>query len=197
MLLINGESGYSDLSSNAYATTSGAYALLDTTTKKFGSTSLGCSDYSRMDILTAASTPEALLTGDYTIEFWLHISSRTSAAVVWRSNANHSIGVNASGVLLVYSDNFPYSSVNFEHQTTIPLNAWTHIAVVKSANVVRSYVNGVQSTASVSEVYVRNNSSGSVISIPGSMRVDDYRITKGVARYSGGFTPPSEAFPTS
>ena len=197
MLLINGESGYSDLSSNEYATTAGAYALLDTTTKKFGAASIGCNDYSRRDVLTAASTPVALLTGDYTIECWLHIASRTDGAVLWLSNANHTIGVNASGVLSVYGDNWPYGSVNFNHQTTIPLNAWTHIAAVKSANVIRSYVNGVQSTASASEVDVRNNTSGSIISIPGSMRVDDYRITKGVARYSGDFIPPSEAFPTS
>lgn len=195
MLLITGEGGYSDLSSNAYATTSGTYALLDTTTKKFGSASLGCSDYSRSDILTAASTPAALLTGDYTIEFWLHISSRTDGAILWRSNANHSIGVNASGVLDVYGDNYPFGAVSFNHQTVIPLNTWTHIAVVKSANIIRAYVNGVQSTASASEADVRNNSGGTIIAIPGSMRVDDYRITKGVARYSGDFTPPSAAFP--
>ena len=116
---------------------------------------------------------------------------------MWRENGSHSIGVNDSGVLSVYGDNYPFATINLKHQTVIPLNTWTHIAVVKSANIIRAYVNGVQSTESASEVDVLNNSSGSVISIPASMRVDDYRITKGVARYSGGFTPPSAAFPTS
>ena len=199
MLLINWESGYSDLSSNAYPTTPGAYALLDTTTKKFGAASVGCSDYSRWDVLTAASTPAALLTGDYTIEWWLYISYRGDGSFPYRSNFNHAIGIDAAGTLSVevVSSDYPYSNIGFNHQTVIPLNTWTHIAVVKSANVIRSYVNGVRSTASTTETDVRNHIAGTIIALPGSMRVDAYRITKGVARYSGDFTPPSEAFPTS
>jgi hypothetical protein len=92
--------------------------------------------------------------------------------------------------------------------TTISKNTWTYFAVVKQASVVTIYVNGVAINSSAYAAAV--NSGGSFFRVaslqqgaapryfnyfPGNLQ--QLRITKGVARYTGNFIPPTAPFPTS
>ena len=79
-------------------------------------------------------------------------------------------------------------------------NTWNHIAIVRNAPFWTVYVNGVAQTS----VNNTNNAfeSGTDPFVVGSVSttnpgtsgfagyIDDFRVTKGIARYTGSFTPP-------
>ena len=78
-------------------------------------------------------------------------------------------------------------------------NTWYHIAVTRSGTTVRQFVDGVQlgsnvtSSASFANGPIQIGSGGA-----GALNgyIDDLRITRGYARYTANFTPPTSAFPT-
>jgi hypothetical protein len=89
----------------------------------------------------------------------------------------------------------------------VPLNTWTHVAVVRKGTVITLYVNGTPSgTVIVNTVSLNTFSVGAGIELVGWYQdgavgaypytgfIDDLRITKNVARYDGSFTPPAAAF---
>ena len=85
----------------------------------------------------------------------------------------------------------------------ITTNAWNHIAVIREgtgSNETKIYINGTNDgTGTVSTdfnqteiMYIgANRAAGD----PMKGYIDDVRITKGVARYTSAFTPPTAAFP--
>jgi hypothetical protein len=87
--------------------------------------------------------------------------------------------------------------------TTIGSGSWYHIAITKSGTTHRLFVNGVQdgtatnsTSADASIVSIGSKSPGasgsSIVNLNGY--IDDLRITKGIARYTSAFTPPTAAF---
>lgn len=84
----------------------------------------------------------------------------------------------------------------------ITANQWQHLAFCRSGSSTRMFVNGVQigSTATFSGTF-RMDVIGKffVVGVEGGADfngyIDEVRITKGVARYTSNFTPPSAAFP--
>ena len=80
------------------------------------------------------------------------------------------------------------------------LNTWRHVAVTRSGTSLRLFINGVQrgstltSSANLSDNqlkigYYYSETFGFV------GKVDEFRVTKGVARYTANFTPPTVPFP--
>ena len=164
-------------------------------------------------------------TGDFTMEGWFYLtadaavnpSSRRDATIMgcWPDSGlftawNIFIYGNASttGIGLVF-DTFSGGAESFLiADTTISKNTWTYFAVVKQASVVTIYVNGVSISSSAYAAPV--NSGGHFFRVaalqqgaaptyynyfPGNLQ--QLRITKGVARYTGNFTPPAAPFPTN
>lgn len=88
---------------------------------------------------------------------------------------------------------------------SIPANTWTHLAFVRSGSTFTLYVNGNYAISGTASGTIPSNSEpfivGSVSSAnPGANGyagyIDDFRVTKGVARYTANFTPP-DSLPTS
>jgi hypothetical protein len=86
--------------------------------------------------------------------------------------------------------------------TNITLNTWNHVALTKNNNVVYLWLNGVQDATIANAVSLSNpDSSINIGRYPGLVNefffgyIDDLRITKGVARYTANFTPPTAPFP--
>jgi len=169
----------------------------------------GSTDY----LATATTGGGDFGTGDFTVEFWMNAvaAGTTPVAVVgtqaisgnatagmWRV-VNRYNGTN--GLYLCYttggawSDN-QLSAVNYND------GAWHHVAVTRRGTIVRGFVDGVLvgTLASVSQ----NLTSGQKLLVGYQAQdgayftgsIDDLRITKGVARYTAGFTPPTAALPT-
>jgi hypothetical protein len=84
-------------------------------------------------------------------------------------------------------------------------NTWYHVAVDRdTSNVIRVYINGAILTSATNAGDIRNiattplrvgRTSSSLSTHDLNGYIDDVRITKGIARYGGSFTPHQVAFP--
>jgi hypothetical protein len=187
-------------------------AQISTSIKKYGTGSMsfdGTGDYLKSPILPQAS----FNTGSFTIEFWAYLNDNTNVfdfcgTATW---ANY-IGAGLSG----WSVSYVNESVSFSYQnnnsyvidtrfsgTTLSTGTWYHIAIVRSSNVIKCYVNGVASATTISSstnmqsnaygVWVGTAGNGNVYSYYLNGYMDDLRITNGYARYTANFTPPTAA----
>ena len=184
-------------------------AQISTTQSKFGGSSMyfdGTGDW----LVSPVSTNLGMGTGDFTIEGWFYATSPTYAQGFFHINqtaigatvAGYAIGVTASGAIQYYAGNtFTTSS------STITANTWTHLALVRSAGTVKVYVNGILPASGGSIADSQNVTSalaylGVFYTVSGGVAytmtgyIDDFRITKGYARYTANFTPSTTAFPT-
>ena len=94
-----------------------------------------------------------------------------------------------------------YNAANQIIGTTFTINTWNHVALVRFNGVTKLYLNGSQTgsnytdtnnyTSGVNSCFVGGFYDGS-----GSWNgyIDDFRITRGIARYTQNFTPPTAAF---
>jgi len=109
---------------------------------------------------------------------------------------------NSSGQVCLYMRE--YYCIPFGPVGAIVLNTWNHIAVSFVGTTAYLFANGVlQGTGTIGSTYPALDGSdfasviGTVyndITLSGYM--GQFRITKGVARYTTSFTPPTNAFPT-
>jgi hypothetical protein len=180
-------------------------AQISTAQSKFGGSSMyfdGTGDY----LLFNAATTNlyAFGTGDFTVEAWVYITSFSVPQVVVDARGSTTgaspwqFYVNPSNKVV-----FNYGS-NLIGAISVAANTWTHIAATRSGSTLRIFVNGIldssaTTSASISGVSGQPVYVGRVYDSPGSPYfsgyIDDLRITKGIARYTSNFTPPTAAFP--
>jgi hypothetical protein len=181
-----------------------ASAQISTSVFKYGTGSMsfnGTTDY--LNTSPANQNSFAFGSGDFTIEMWVNPTVLgTSNKFLYDGRlsvdgAFPSIYVNASSLVLYLA--------NGATQITggaISTATWTHIAICRSGTSTKLFINGTQSgsTYSDSTVYL-NNPLRPVIGSNGPIGgywngyIDDLRVTKGIARYTTTFTPPTAAFP--
>ena len=179
-------------------------AQISTSVVKYGTGSLAFDGTG--DALTGQSnTPNLQLgTGNFTVECWLY----QTATNVYPSVLE--IGSHATqngGILFIASDGSTITAYNglagFLGTATAPaLNTWNHIAWVRNNGVFKIYVNGV-GNAGVAFTGNLNTSTSVTVGAEVALNytytytgyIDDLRITKGYARYTATFTPPTAAFP--
>jgi hypothetical protein len=136
-------------------------------------------------------------TGDFTLEGWYY---HTTGSANHRLFDFRTTEPQVAPMLGIGSINQIYLFVNGANRiigTTLPLNLWTHIALVKSSGSTRLYVNGTQSGATYTDANNYGTTSPLCIGADyqgsngyvGSMT--NIRVVKGTAVYSGTFTPPT------
>ena len=172
-------------------------AQIDTAIKKYGSGSLefdGTGDY----LTVPANQLIDLSTGDFTFEFWAYPTTRT--------NSVDSVFGYGSFTMMLYhnsSNNWVLeigngSSNYFTISTSRDLNVWTHLAITRSGNTFTLWKNGVSAgtatnsgavALSARSLFIGVNSNGGNQIFTGY--IDDFRITRGFARYTSTFTPPT------
>lgn len=195
-LLMRGTNGsVLDMTRQNNYITNGSVAV-STTQSKFGGKSMtfnGSTD----SITVPANVSLVLGSGDCTIEGWFYPTAQSSTHVgISCSTASSSTGwffghansawrvVNGSAVIVSGG--------------TVTLNAWTHVAFVRSGNTYTLYVNGT-SVATSTTMYSFTDVSNLTVGLTPvgtyySGYIDDFRITRGVARYVANFTPPTFGF---
>lgn len=176
-----------------------------TGTAKFGSNSLaldGAGDY-----LSANSSIFDLVNTDGTIEAWVYRAAGQLCIVCCLQNGN-TTGDTSHHLYVNGSDQLCFDDRKVGHLTSgatlVPSNTWTHVAWSRSGGNDRIYIGGVK----VGEAAQRTMNSGKLYCLVGASfntvgagpiytngRIDEFRITKGVARYTADFTPPTAAFP--
>ena len=197
----NGSTTIVDNSPSPRTVTAFGDAQISTAQSKFGGASLafdGSGDY--LSISNSASM--AFGSDAFTVEAWIYQTTNVSTyAPIFYSNGSNGSGigflVDSSRGLSVYWNNFRISSTT----TKYALNVWNHLACVRDLNgSLRAYLNGtpVGSGSAIGSpvfgaTWIGVNQSYTAEAFNGY--IDDLRITKGIARYTANFTPPTAPFP--
>ena len=159
-----------------------------------------------------SSSLNILSGGDFTVECWFYATSLPlnftapfnadfGTVLVSKDNATSTGG----WLLRVFPDNVGFiypglggASISFSFAT----NTWYHVAAVRHSNNFRFFINGAEFTPGAYQN--RTTDVTNALSVGQSAftnqrcffngYIDDLRITKGVARYTGSFTPPQRQF---
>ena len=201
----NGATSTTD-SSNANNTVSFAgTAQISTAQSKFGGSSLlldGDSDY-----LEVTNSELDLDGATCTIEFWVYLLGGIGSHICFYSDysgasSGISIEKNSSNVVKV---NLSGDGADITGTTTMSTGQWYHIAFSGSDGSYKLFLNGTQegSTATGSITNGHNTKKIGVFWYSGGGYIrhwngylEDFRITKGLARYTSNFTPPTSAHST-
>ena len=151
--------------------------------------------------------------GDFTIEFWFYCDSSLGAGTTQRVfSAKWGTGITKAwlvdyylGNLRCVVDDLSYSSFVTQAEFNFTAGNWYHIAWSRSAGISRIFVDGAMVR---NETFAHNISPASTPVLIGykgdgagteylNGRIDEFRVTKGVARYTAAFSAPSSAFPDS
>jgi hypothetical protein len=178
-------------------------AQVVTSVKKYGTGSLSFDGTG--DRLFASTNPVySLRDSDYTIEMWVYPNSFSGSPYLvstGNGGTNWAMYLDTSGNL-AWGGN---TGVNqFNSSTPISTGVWSHLAISQSGSNVYWFVGGVLSlTKTKTDINNANWATTQQISVGSNFGtndfngyIDDLRITKGLARYTATFTPPTIALPT-
>ena len=157
-------------------------------------------------------------TGEFTMECWVYpityVSNATTASetIDFFTNASGSfilgqcqLQINSTGTIgFYYAINTTTGTANIATASTIPLNAWTHLAVVRVGTTISIYINGVSSASATVSQAMGTTGTGSIgRQTNGTTAANSYyfngyisnvRVVKGVGVYTGNFTVPTGPF---
>jgi len=135
---------------------------------------------------------------NFTIELWMFMASADAGPTRDLVVSEGSWRVRLDGTLVRWLS----SNATIETSTSIPTNAWVHIAVVRSglgANQFKIYINGVAGATSGDGTNFASGNYYIGAAHDGNLfkgYIQNLRITRGYARYTANFTPPTQPFPT-
>lgn len=177
-------------------------ASISTTKSRFGAGSLalnGSGQYASIP----DNTDFGFGTGDFTIEMWVYpVDNNNYRTLI-------SVGTHMDGLIwrMCTEGNqlwFNGTAWNWG-ASNVPLNRWSHLALVRNSGTIKVYINGTESLSVSGGAAAGNLGSSRAVSIGayGSSEtfngyIDEIRITKGVgaARYTGNFSVNSILAPS-
>lgn len=196
---------FADFSSNILTTFSTTVNASIQPYSPFGGTTFTVNSYSNYfsgstDSLTYTSST-ALGSGDFCIECWVYPTKSTGTNQwIW---GNRSGGATSAYLffdsLLTPSFETDSGTTNLISSSTLTLNQWYHIAVVRigsGTNNLKMYFNGVQvaqQTNTNNYSYTGSTPIGYSTSYPMFGHISNLRIVIGNGVYTGTFTPPTSA----
>jgi hypothetical protein len=203
----NGSTTIVDSSLSPKTVTAFGNTQISTAQSKFGGASIafdGNGDY----LQSPTSSDFAFGTGDFTLETWLYplgfsgdaptfnnfgavfdfrTAPSSQAQILWTFLGSSTLVLYVNGATRITG-------------TAISTNQWTHVALSRSSGSTKMFVNSTQVGSTYAD---SNNYTSSAFKIASNVStdafyngyIDDLRITKGVARYTSNFTPPTAPFP--
>lgn len=205
----NGSTTFTDTSSSPKTLTAVGSAQISTAEAQFGQSLLLNTDNSYANYLT---TPDnagfQMSTGNFTLEAWIYLISkpRNTAGILCSGSA--SFGDNGGYFVVDSSNRIQFGLPGFAvFGGTISTGQWYHVAGTRSGTTTRIFIDGTLTSTGTSDSNNYNFSKDNLLigrngwDGSGSQAfhgyIDEVRITKGVARYTATFTPPTAAFPDS
>lgn len=197
----NGSTTFYDSSLYGHTVTANGNAQISTAQSKFGGASAafdGAGDW----LSVARNAAFIPTTGDFTIEMWVYPNSLQQALLAGLIEA----GVAADWAFETLTNGkigfFIGSAVQSYFSTaTYQSGKWNHVMVCRSGSTLYIGINGVVNSTTATGSLDNGQSYPLTIGADqnGDERlfngyIDDLRITKGVARYTGNFTPPQREF---
>ena len=151
------------------------------------------------DYLTVSSHASMSLDADFTIEYWVYNPTSGNNWFFTLGDAKTATGfetyIGSSGSQFIL---YAGDSTRISSSTKPTVNAWSHVAVVRSSSTITLYLNGVSlgtwsSSATFSgNAYISAEYYNGAISSSGNNYLTDVRIVKGTAVYTSNFTPTTE-----
>jgi Concanavalin A-like lectin/glucanases superfamily/Putative Ig domain len=186
-------------------------ASISTSIKKYGNTSLAF-DGSGDALASPANINLAVGSGDFTIEMWVNGANNGSAVGgafprLFTLGTAQGVGCiesyNASGTMYVDISGAG-GPISFTASTLLN-STWNHYAITRSGTSLKAFVNGTQvgttatNSTNLNLAATTQSWIGAISASAGNFNgyIDDLRITKGVARYTSNFTPPTTPFITN
>jgi len=195
-----------------------ADAKLSTAVSKFGGSSMsfdGSGDYIS---LKNPGYNYTFYAGNWTIESWIYTTSSATAQTIFLQYGNTADVIKlycngATGTVSYQLRGTNQSLISADSASSLlSLNTWTHIAMVRdTTTTIKIYVSGtlaltatIASTTTFTEggssLYAEAPVIGAKLNTTSDYFVgymDDFRITKGYARYTTNFTPATTALQTN
>lgn len=205
-----GSTSYIDSSTYARAITAGANALISNSTVKFGT---GSRSYTNINswLYAPPSGDYGFGTDDFTVEAWVYPTSfPTNGQIFSRggfdTNGGWTFWFDTLGVLKWrYATAVSSFTITAVSTPRVLSNTWTHVAACRASGTLRMFVNGVtvSTTPSHTVNYLALSTLG--LRIAGDLTfptagwitgfVDEMRVTKNFAFYTGDFAVPTAPFP--
>ncbi len=176
-------------------------AQLSTSQARFGTSSLDVTGAGTDNITIDSTSDFGFGTGDFTVEFWIYRTGNINGNVIcdFRDTAATDQAIIIQGNGSNETDVYIGTTSIVTGTVATTLNAWNHIAVCRVGSTITQYIDGAVSgsgTAATDLGVARqltfgdkydNSNSGP------SAYLDELRVTKGAAKYTGAFTAPSVA----
>lgn len=191
----NGSTTILDNSPSPKTLTASGGVAITTAFSRFGSSALGFDGISGAAI--TGTSADFNLSGNFTIEYWVKQIAQASNGVhlnVWASSTDKIVlaYIAGQGIYYLLNGNVVITSTSF------PFNTWTHVALCRNGSTTTLYRDGT----SIGTTTASPLSSSKLVELGRDQtaaflngQLDEVRITKGVARYTANFTPPTAAFP--
>lgn len=205
----NGSQTFIDSSSNSYSLTANGDAQISTAIADpfGGSTSLFDANDDYVEVPVDAGE---FGSGDFTIECWIYANTTSNLDTVISKGVLTTVDNKAwtlewnSGRLAF----FGYGELStgiVRTNNTLNTGTWYHVAVVKHGSNFRMYLDGVDQTDHSGNPTINTLDTGGVLLVGSGFYapttrtfdgyIDELRITKGDARYTSNFTPPTGPYP--
>lgn len=201
----DGAVAYTDPIAGAY--TFVGNAQLDTAQYTFGTASLlldGTGDY----VTLPDSTDWYFGTEDFTIDCRVRFASVSGTQVIVNqiSDGNNywSVNLETAGIRFIFVVG-GVAKANYTCSWTPSINTWYHLALERTTTTAKIFIDGVlqshtEFTAFASNdvgniaslLYIGNDGTGTAYF---NGWIDEFRISKGVARWTSNFTPPISPYP--
>lgn len=185
-------------------------AQIDTAQYEFGGASGLFNGADTTYLSTDDSDDFAFGTGDFTIDCWIRIHALPSSPA-YKYICGQRVDNNNRQVFRIYYYSSKYylqyvvgdTIIGVSQEITPVLDTWYHIAIVRNGNNFKLFWNGTQlGSDTVSSASITNVAAPFLIGcdISGSIGtnfngwIDEFRISKGIARWTSNFTPPTEEY---
>ena len=193
---------FMDDSGRLHTVTANGNVHTDTSVKKFGTASAqfdGTGDY----LSLADNGDWTFGTGDFTIDLWVYPTDIGGGGneifINAATNQYINFGIDNSGKLLFYIGNGTWQSIPSGVGTALTNDSWQHVAVTRSGGTVKLFVDGAvvadrtqAESIDPPDIEIGSCVGGTSDTFTGYM--DEIRISKGVARWTAGFTPETSAY---
>ncbi len=181
------------------------HAQIDTAQSKFGGAS-GLFDGTDDDCTTPSSADWVFGADAFTVDFWVRFNSVAANQGLWSVHKNNlefieAMWVQSSSTFYfdAYYASGLYVGASFAWSPSI--NTWYHIACIRSGTNLLVFIDGVlKTTSAIGAVSFEDYGAPFVIGLWQNGGVylngwlDEFRVSKGVARWTTTFTPPTVAY---
>jgi len=205
---VDGSTIFIDASASSHSVTANGSSQIDITESKFGGSSVLFDGTTTSRLTIPDSDDWNFGSGDFTIDFWIKFNSLSGFQELvsqWGGGGSNGsltiIKFNTNNLKVFYSTDGS-SEVQVNSTFTFSDTNFHHIALVRDGNTLRFFVDGVaEGTDDWTGVTLFNSTRPLNISTsadggsnPVDGWIDEVRISKGIARFTTAFTPPTDQY---